>query len=360
MGGANNGAVVKTSEPARAESDEERESLLYASADPDAGADSDSDSAVGVQQVQTASPNAQNIPKGIVLQVLATMLFALSHASIKELGIVHPELTVLVPLWLRYCIFVWFAVPVSTRCSREKLRATWRTKAPALQLCRSFLNVGEVGLVYVAVPHLPLADANAVMALMSIIVTVLATLPPLREHLGVRRAGCVIGGFCGSLLIFRPGVGVVNPWALVVLLSATLAAIMIVMTRVNARTDSSDTILLWTALLALLWTSLAMPFYIALYGWPTISMFGLGLVGTAGLASTVGDYLWIAAVSLAPASVLMPFQYSMFAWSCAWGFFIFDERPAATTIMGAAMIAGCGILSWYFEQRESRVVTAYE
>jgi drug/metabolite transporter (DMT)-like permease len=272
-----------------------------------------SDGSLAKQQLRQlplpAAPNAQNIPKGIVLQVLATMLFALSHASIKELGLIHPELTVLVPLWLRYCIFVWFAVPVSTRCSRKKLRATWRTKAPTLQLCRSFLNVAEVGLVYLAVPHLPLADANAVMALMSIIVTVLATLPPLREHLGVRRAGCVLGGFCGSLLIFRPGVEVINPWALVVLLSATLAAIMIVMTRVNARSDSSDTILLWTALLALLWTSLAMPFYITLYGWPEISPFGLGLVATAGLASTVGDYLWIAAVSLAPASVLMPFQY---------------------------------------------------
>jgi hypothetical protein len=35
-----------------------------------------------------------------------------------------------------------------------------------LQLIRSFLNVAEVGLIYVAVPHLPLADANAVMAMM--------------------------------------------------------------------------------------------------------------------------------------------------------------------------------------------------
>ena len=311
------------------------------------------DGSLAQQQLPLADPNAQNIPKGIVLQVLATMLFALSHASIKELGLIHPELTVLVPLWLRYCIFVWFAVPVSTRCSRKKLSATWRTKAPMLQLCRSFLNVAEVGLVYVAVPHLPLADANAVMALMSIIVTVLATLPPLREHLGIRRAGCVLGGFCGSLLIFRPGVEVINPWALVVLLSATLAAIMIVMTRVNARSDSSDTILLWTALLALLWTSLAMPFYITLYGWPTISVFGFGLVATAGFASTVGDYLWIAAVSLAPASVLMPFQYSMFAWSCAWGFFIFAESPSVSTVLGAGMIAGCGVLSWHFEHRES-------
>ena len=306
------------------------------------------------QEGDDVPPNAQNIPKGIALQVLATMLFALSHASIKELGAIHPELTVLVPLWLRYCIFVWFAVPVSTHCSRKKLRSTWRTRAPILQLCRSFLNIAEVGLIYVAVPHLPLADANAVMALMSIIVTVLATLPPLRERLGVRRAGCVLGGFCGSLLIFRPGIGVINPWALVVLLSATLAAIMIVMTRVNARSDSSDTILLWTALLALFWTSLAMPFYIGLYGWPTISLFGATLVATAGLASTLGDYLWIAAVSLAPASVLMPFQYSMFAWACAWGFFIFDETPSEFTILGAVMIAGCGVLSWHFEQRESQ------
>jgi drug/metabolite transporter (DMT)-like permease len=314
-----------------------------------AGAGSDDD------PPEQAPVNTQDIPKGIALQILATMLFALSHASIKELGVIHPELTVLVPLWLRYCIFVWFAVPVATRCSRAKLRATWRTRAPVLQLCRSFLNVAEVGLIYVAVPHLPLADANAVMALMNIIVTLLAAMPCiLGEHLGLRRAACILGGFCGSLLIFRPGVGVFNPWSLVVLLSATLAAIMIVMTRVNARYDSSDTILLWTALLALLWTSLAMPFYIGLYGWPSISLFGLGLVATAGLASTIGDYLWIAAVSIAPASVLMPFQYAMFAWACAWGYVIFEETPSSLTTVGAVMIAGAGILSWRFEQQESK------
>ena len=56
--------------------------------------------------------------------------------------------------------------------------------------------------------------------------TLFAALPPLRERLGWRRAGCVLGGFCGSLLIFRPGAGVFNPWSLVVLLSATLAAIV--------------------------------------------------------------------------------------------------------------------------------------
>ena len=293
-----------------------------------------------------APPNEQDIPKAITLQLLATLSFAASHASVKRLSTVEPELSVLVPLWLRYCIFVWFAVPVSTRCSRKKLREIWRTKAPKLQLIRSFLNVSEVGLIYIAVPHLPLADANAVMALMNIIVTLLAALPPLREELGFRRAGCIVGGFCGSLLIFKPGFGVFNPWSLVVLLSSTLAAIMIVLTRVNARYDSSDTILLWTALLALLWTSIAMPFY----GWPGISTAGLGLIAIAGFGSTVGDYLWIAAVSMAPASVLMPVQYSMFAWACGYGYFFFDETPSVLTLFGALMIAGCGVLSWHFEQ----------
>ena len=74
------------------------------------------------------------------------------------------------PLSLRYCIFVVFAIPVATRCTAAGLRAACRTKAPWLQLGRSILNVAEVGLIYVAVPHLPLADANAVMALMNIMV----------------------------------------------------------------------------------------------------------------------------------------------------------------------------------------------
>ena len=92
------------------------------------------------------------------------------QASIKELGRSHPTIPVWVPLSLRYCIFVVFAIPVATRCTAAGLRAACRTKAPWLQLGRSILNVAEVGLIYVAVPHLPLADANAVMALMNIMV----------------------------------------------------------------------------------------------------------------------------------------------------------------------------------------------
>ena len=183
-------AAADEEEPA-----EERASLLsqqpasssvYGRAD---GGDSSPDAASAESEANTPM-NKENIPKGIMLQLLACGMFAASHASIKQLGVVHPELSVLVPLWLRYCIFVWFAVPVSTRCSKKKLRATWRTKAPVLQLIRSFLNVVEVGLIYLAVPHLPLADANAVMAMMNIIVTLLAALSPLREHLGCRRACC--------------------------------------------------------------------------------------------------------------------------------------------------------------------------
>ena len=44
----------------------------------------------------------------------------------------------------------------------------------------------------------------------------------------------------------------------------------------------------------------------------------------------------------------------MFMWACLYGYFAFDEIPSELTIFGAMMIAGCGILSWHFEQKESK------
>lgn len=76
----------------------------------------------------------QNIPQGVVLQVCATLLFASSHGSIKQLGKAHPEITVVLPLWIRYIIFVTFATTVATRCSAAGLGQVWRTRAPGLQV----------------------------------------------------------------------------------------------------------------------------------------------------------------------------------------------------------------------------------
>ena len=68
-------------------------------------------------------------------------------------------------------------------------------------------------------------------------------------------------GFAGVLIILRPGLGVVDPWALVALFGAFLFALYQVLTRMLTRDDTAESTLLWTGLVGLAVTSVAGPLH---------------------------------------------------------------------------------------------------
>ena len=69
---------------------------------------------------------------------------------------------------------------------------------------RGIYAVSAVGLFYLALTDIPLADATALIFITPIIVTILSPFM-LKEHVGVRRWVAVIIGFGGVLLIVQPG-----------------------------------------------------------------------------------------------------------------------------------------------------------
>ncbi|HEX2752247.1 MAG TPA: DMT family transporter, partial [Alphaproteobacteria bacterium] len=51
------------------------------------------------------------------------------------------------------------------------------------------------------------------------------------------------------------------------------------------------------------------------------------------------------------ASTVAPYHYSQMVWGALLGYFIFDEVPEKSTMMGAAVIIGAGL---YLIWRETR------
>ncbi len=99
-----------------------------------------------------------------------------------------------------------------------------RTQHLGLQITRGAMAVGSASIFIFAVSFVPLVDAIAVTFVAPFMVTLIGAVV-LREPVGIRRWTAVALGFVGVLIVTRPGLGVVHPAVLLILVAALLFAI---------------------------------------------------------------------------------------------------------------------------------------
>ena len=85
--------------------------------------------------------------KGIILAVLASLLFACLNAMTKHISQIYPVVMI---LWFRYLFFGSYGLAVGLR--RHKKRA-FNSLVPILQISRALLLLAEVG-VYLSLIHI--------------------------------------------------------------------------------------------------------------------------------------------------------------------------------------------------------------
>ncbi|TGS36004.1 DMT family transporter, partial [Mesorhizobium sp. M1D.F.Ca.ET.184.01.1.1] len=71
-----------------------------------------------------------------------------------------------------------------------------------------------------------------------------------------------------------------------------------------------------------------------------------------------GMILLSQAYRMAPANRVATFEYTGILWSPLWGFLFFAEVPRETTVLGAALIIGAGLLALNGERRRSAAPAA--
>ncbi len=280
-----------------------------------------------------------SIGRGIACILAAWLLFACMDAGSKLLA---ENYSIIQILWVRFLSLVMIAAWLGRR---QAGNAALRTRHFWLQAARSLLLVVEIGLFILTITVLPLANAHAILAATPLIVTALSV-PLLGERVGIRR-WCAIGVACvGMLIILRPGLGVVQPMALVALLCSLMFALYQILTSLVSRDDPPMTTLFYTALVGVIGLTIIGPFY-----WTTPDARGWALFGLVALLGASGHFLLIKALQLAPASILQPFSYSILIWATVIGFVIFGNLPDLATVVGAIIIAASGIYTFARERR---------
>ena len=227
--------------------------------------------------------------------------------------------------------------------------AVLRTERPALQILRGGLAAGSATLFITAVGFVPLADAVAVTFVSPFIVVVLGALI-LREPVGIRRWAAVVIGFAGAMIVIRPGLGVIHPAVMLVLLAAALFALRQVLSRVLSATDRTMTTIAYTALVGSLLLTLPLPF---VWRWPTTGLEVALLAGIA-LMAALAELLVIKALEVAQAVVLAPVHYSLLIWGTMYGYLVFGQLPDLWTWTGALIIVATGLYTLHRERIVAR------
>lgn len=282
---------------------------------------------------------------GIAIMLAGIAAFAVMDATIKWLTADYPvPQVVALRSWFGLPILIWLSM-------REGGLAGLRTRRPLVHLGRYLLVLLLSLGFFWALSMMKLVDAIAIAFAAPIIITALSA-PLLREAVGLRRWLAVGVGFCGVLIMLRPGMGVFQWAALAALGSAAVYALLMVSTRAFKSTESTASLMLYPQI-GISLTGMAMVYFF----WVTPTPLDLALFAFAGFFGSIGVMCLTHAFRMAPAAVIAPFEYTALLWAVLLGYFVWGELPDGITLLGASIVMASGLYILYRETRKSGKVT---
>jgi len=271
--------------------------------------------------------------RGIAFMCGAVVILPVMDALSKHLTEGYAPVQVVA---VRFGFLLLLLAPVAVR--RRGAAAALNPPGRGMLLLRGGLLSASSLLFVSALSHVPLATAQSITLVFPLIVTALSPWL-LGERVGPVRWAAIAAGFCGALLIIRPGLQPVGPGQFYALACAVIYALYALLTRRMAGGTGRTTQLLWTVIGALAVTGVLAPL-----DWRTPGLADLALMALCGVFSGTAHLLIIAAYSEAEASAVVPFSYLQILLGAAIGYFAWGNLPDALSWGGIALIATAGIV----------------
>jgi drug/metabolite transporter (DMT)-like permease len=267
--------------------------------------------------VSRIAENSDHPALGIALMLAGIAGFAVMDATIKWLVADYHVVQVA-------ALRSWFGLPLLCLFAlRGGGLKRLKTGRPGVHFGRYLLVLGLTFCFFWALSQMKLVDAIAISFAAPIFITALS-MPLLRESVGLHRWLAVGIGFAGVLVMLRPGFGVFQWAALVVLLSVVFYALLMITTRAFKNTESSASLMLYPQLGMSLTGILLAPFF-----WIAPDLLDLALFALAGAFGSIGVMCVTHAFRLGPAAVITPFEYSALIWATLLGYLLWDELPCS-------------------------------
>ena len=274
--------------------------------------------------------------RGALWMVGALVSFSVMAVSVRELLHTLGAFEILFIRSLMSLLILLFLLPGRVE--------TLRTRHFGLHVLRNcFHFAGQYAWVY-AISLLPLATVFAIEFTMPVWAAVLAMIF-LGERLNQGRVVMLALGVVGVFVMLRPGMAVIQPAALVMLLGAFAYASTMIATKRLSGHDSAFAILFYMAVIQLpLGLAPALPQWV----WPGVRdlpwVLALGFVGLSA------HYCMTRAFRIADAMVVVPIDFLRLPLIAVVGALFYNEPLELVIMIGAAIIfAG----TFYSIRRES-------
>jgi drug/metabolite transporter (DMT)-like permease len=287
-----------------------------------------------------------DVPRGIVMMIIATVLFAGASAASKWLVALYPVGEV---LFLRSLSSFIAGAAVILPVSGLSVFATHR---PRDHLLRGLSQSISQFCLLVAFSLMPLAGAVAIN-FSAPLFAALVSIVWLKERAGFVRGSALLIGFAGVLIVTNPGANSLTLGALFALTNAVMYGTVTIAVRGMTRTESANTLVIWQLAVLAVFHS-----FLLFFGWRWPTPFdAVMLVGT-GFTNALGQWFWTKSLHLAPAPAVTPFYYLMLVWAVVFGFMIWGEVPSASLLIGSAIVVATGLFLFLREARLQRSLRA--
>ena len=284
--------------------------------------------ALGEVEPTEPPPKQSNIPAAVAWMVGTLLSFSLMAISIRQLGGVLNLFELLMVRALGGLIIL-----LALMAAQPVLFRHIALRKPLTHLVRNGTHFIANLCWANAVIVLPLATVFAIEFMMPVWAGVLAVLF-LGERFTVSRAGSIVLGFLGVLIILRPGIEAFQPAALGVLLASLGYAISNIGTKKLIPVQDTIAILFWMNVMqigfALIGTDPAFPARLLPQQW----------IWAAGIAigGTTAHYCLTNALRVADAIVVIPLDFLRIPLIAFVGFVFYGERLDLLVFAGAAII----------------------
>jgi drug/metabolite transporter (DMT)-like permease len=282
--------------------------------------------------------------RGVLMMLAAVGAFSIMDAMMKSLTLRYPAVQVAFLRGASSLPFVFLTYALAGRLSALRPVRIW------LHVVRAVFAVLMLWGFLWALARASLADTYAVYMCAPLLVVLAGSLM-LGERIARHVWIAIFTGLAGVFVMLRPSVeGFASLAGLAALGSALAYAIVVVMVRILARTETTAAMVFWYLVLLA-----AGALLIALPGWVAIVAADWPWIVAIGLAGWAGQYLITEAFRLAPASVVAPFEYSALVWGVAIDWVVWQALPGARMLAGSAIVVGAGLYLLYRERQSSRL-----
>ena len=304
-----------------------------------------------------------NNPKGIILILLAMMVFSVQDGIMKYIF----SFVSLYEVYLIRTVVSFALILFYLKLTKEPI--VFKTQYPLLTFCRVIIFFFGFTSFYISLTVLPLGFATSLFFVTPFLITIFAHFF-LKEEIGIRRWSAIVVGFIGVYITLNPDFSNFNYLSLLPILCAFCYSLSMIIIKKTSDKDSVYT-QTFTFYFGAMFFSIIFYFVIGDGQYNTIdhpaSQFifrewfvnlesSILFMVTTGITATVAFLLLFTAYRIASPAVVSPFEYSILLWAPLIGWIYFEEIPNLNTVIGILIIVSSGIYIFIREKAQDQSI----